>query len=163
MHRPASASPNRDWPFCLSGHIIISGAAAPPAYLSSPVTTAHSGNSGPPRRARGEREAVLAHLQAILDTRRGESLSAPDLGVLEFADVVHGRPAGAQALAHSIRVAIARHEPRLRGVVVQPVAGGDPLCLAFEISARLAGDDRREPLRARADLSASGCFKVHVP
>lgn len=106
---------------------------------------------------------MLAHLQALLDTRRGESLSAPDLGVVEFADIVHSFPAGAQAFAHALRVAIARHEPRLVGVVVQPVAADDPLCLAFEISARLAGDDRREPLRARADLSPGGCFKVHVP
>jgi type VI secretion system protein len=126
--------------------------------------TAANHPRGPFRRAhRGEREAVLAHLQALLDTRRGESLSAPGLGVVEFADIVHSFPAGAQALAHAIRVAIARHEPRLVGVVVQPVAADDPLCLAFEISARLAGDARREPLRARADLSASGCFKVHVP
>lgn len=119
---------------------------------------------GPFRRAhRAERDAVLAHLQVLLDTRRGESLAVPELGVVEFADIVHGFPAGAQAFAHALRVAIARHEPRLRGVVVQPVAGGDPLCLAFEISARLACDDRREPLRARADLSPGGCFEVHVP
>jgi len=112
---------------------------------------------------RSEHDAVLAHLQAILNTRRGESPSSPELGVLDFADVVHSFPAGAGALAHSIRAAIVRHEPRLRAVVVQRVDSDGPLTLAFEISARLAGDPRGAPLRARADLSAGGRFRVSPP
>lgn len=111
------------------------------------------------RRLGGPRDApgpagLLASVQSILDTHLGESLSSPALGVLDFADVVHRTGAGAQALAHSIRAALTRHEPRLRGVVVQ-LAGAGPLCLAFEISAHLAGQPR-EPLRARVDLSPSG-------
>lgn len=115
------------------------------------------------RARRSEHDAVLAHLQALLDTRRGESQSSPELGVLDFADVVHSFPAGAAALAHWIRATIVRHEPRLRGVVVRRIDGGDPLTLAFEISARLAGDERGPPLRARADLSAAGRFRVAAP
>ena len=108
---------------------------------------------------RSEQEAVVAHLQAILNTHIGESLSAAELGIIDFADVVHNFPASAQALLHSIRATILQYEPRLRTLNIQPVASGDPLALAFEISARYV-DDRRGPVRLRTELSVSGRFLV---
>jgi len=108
---------------------------------------------------RSDQEAVVAHLQAILNTHVGESLSAAELGIIDFAEVVHNFPASAQALLHSIRATILQYEPRLRTLNIQPVVSGDPLALAFEISARYV-DDRRGPLRLRTELSVSGRFHV---
>lgn len=104
-------------------------------------------------------DAVLAHLQVLLNTHIGESLASPTLGILDFADIVHGFPASAQVLAHSIRTTVLLHEPRLRDVAVQSVDSSDPLALAFEISARF-NDAVRSPLRARTELSASGHFQI---
>lgn len=108
---------------------------------------------------RSEQEAVVAHLQAILNTHIGESLSSAQLGIIDFADVVHNFPASAQALLHSIRATILQYEPRLRAVSIQPVSSSDPLALAFEISARYV-DERRGPLRLRTELSVNGRFHV---
>ncbi len=115
---------------------------------------------GAPRRS--EQESVLAHLQALLNSHLGESMSAPGLGILDFADIVHGFPASTQVLSHSIRTTILQHEPRLRTVTVTPSTSDDPLALAFEISGRLVGDDRHGPLRVRTELSASGHFHVQA-
>lgn len=106
-----------------------------------------------------EHDLVLAHLQALLNTHLGESLSSPLLGILDFADIVHGFPASTQVLALSIRSTVLLHEPRLRDVTVQAVESADPLALAFEISARFS-DPTRSPLRARTELSASGHFHI---
>ena len=108
---------------------------------------------------RSDQEAVVAHLQAILNTHIGESPSSAELGIIDFADVVHNFPASAQALLHSIRATILQYEPRLRTLNIQPVASSDPLALAFEISARYV-DERRGPLRLRTELSVSGRFYV---
>lgn len=108
---------------------------------------------------RSEQESVVAHLQAILNTHVGESMSALGLGIIDFADVVHNFPASAQVLLHSIRTTILQYEPRLRALSIQPVASSDPLALAFEISARYA-DERRGPLHLRTELSVSGRFQV---
>ncbi|HEY0135790.1 MAG TPA: type VI secretion system baseplate subunit TssE [Nannocystis sp.] len=108
---------------------------------------------------RSEQEAVVAHLQAILNTHIGESMSSAQLGIIDFADVVHNFPASAQALLHSIRATILQYEPRLRTVSIQPVASSDPLALAFEISARYV-DERRGSLRLRTELSVNGRFNV---
>lgn len=108
---------------------------------------------------RSEQEAVVAHLQAILNTHIGESLSSSELGIIDFADVVHNFPASAQALLHSIRATILQYEPRLRTLTILPAASNDPLALAFEISARYV-DEHRGPLRLRTELSVSGRFHV---
>jgi type VI secretion system protein len=127
-----------------------------PRAQRSPARGLYRRLLGGPRR--GDQESVLAHLQVLLNSHLGESLSAPGLGILDFADIVHGFPASTQVLSHSIRATILQHEPRLRSVTVTPTHSDDPLALAFEISGRLVGDDQRGPLRVRTELSAGGRF-----
>jgi type VI secretion system protein len=105
-----------------------------------------------------EQASVLAHLQALLNTRTGESFAAPDLGLVDFADVVHGFPASAQVLVQGIRAMILAYEPRLRSVQVRPIASADALALAFEISARFVAG--RGQLRLRTELTSSGHFEM---
>lgn len=111
---------------------------------------------GSPRRSK--QEAILAHLQALLSTRLGESLSAPNLGLIDFADIVHSYPASMQVLIHAIRAMLSQYEPRLRGVTVNHTSSDDPLTLALEITAHL--DEDGGAIHMRTELTASG--RVHV-
>ena len=81
-----------------------------------------------------ELESIVAHLHELLNTRVGESLSAPDFGIVDFADLVHNFPEATQVLQQSIRATVMKYEPRLRSVSVTPVPSQDPLSLAFELS-----------------------------
>lgn len=108
----------------------------------------------------GELESIVAHLQELLNTRIGESLSAPDFGIVDFADVVHNFPEATQVLQQSIRATILKYEPRLRNVSVHPAASSDSLMVAFEISARLASGQQRGVFRVRTELTPSGQMVV---
>jgi type VI secretion system protein len=108
----------------------------------------------------GELESIVAHLQDLLNTRAGESLSASDFGIVDFADVVHNFPEATQVLQQSIRATILKYEPRLRNVSVHPVQSGDVLMVAFEISARLASGAQRGVFRVRTELTPSGKMQV---
>jgi type VI secretion system protein len=88
-------------------------------------------------------ESVVEHLRVLLNTRRGDSVTTPDFGILDFADVVHEFPGGIQQLAKSIRTTIAQYEPRLKSVGVRHVPDDNPLTLRFEISAQLDGRSGR--------------------
>jgi type VI secretion system protein len=107
-----------------------------------------------------ELESIVAHLQELLNTRVGESLSAPDFGIVDFADLVHNFPEATQVLQQSIRATIMKYEPRLRSVSVTPVPSNDPLSLAFEISGRLASGTHRGPFRVRTELNSTGKMQV---
>lgn len=110
---------------------------------------------GGPRVAGGA--SLLSGVQAALETRLGESLASPELGVLDFAAVVHEAAAGAEALARSVRAALTRHEPRLCGVAVRALEAG-ALCHSFELRARVQGG--RERVVARLELSPCGRLRV---
>jgi len=86
-------------------------------------------------------------------------MTAPELGLVDFADVVHGFPASAQVVVQGIRTMLLRYEPRLRAIHVVPMRTDDPLTLSFDITARFVGQGRRV-LRLRTELSASGHFEV---
>lgn len=90
---------------------------------------------------------MLANLTLLLNTRAGDSAAAPEFGVPDLADLLHQFPAASKPLQQALRAAIARHEPRLRGVQVQAGAGH-----SLEISGQCCGG----PVRIRAALTASG-------
>ncbi|WAS95838.1 type VI secretion system baseplate subunit TssE [Nannocystis punicea] len=108
----------------------------------------------------GELESIVTHLQELLNTRSGESLSAPDFGIVDFADVVHNFPEATQVLQQSIRATILKYEPRLRNVSVHPVPSGDTLMIAFEVSARLASGAQRGVFRVRTEMTSTGKIQV---
>lgn len=116
--------------------------------------------SADPSRPVDEVHSIVGNLRAILNTRLGDSMSAKDFGVVDFVDLVHQFPSAAQTIQRSIRNTIAQYEPRLRNVRVRVVDSGDPLSLAFEVSARLVGDKRRGLVRVRTEMSQGGRVKV---
>jgi type VI secretion system protein len=96
----------------------------------------------------GELGLVLANLRLLFNTRPGDAAAAPDFGVPDLADLLHQFPAASGPLQQALRAAIARHEPRLRGVQIQAAPSGH----ALEISAQLHG----VALRLRAVFTPSG-------
>ncbi|MCA9704634.1 MAG: type VI secretion system baseplate subunit TssE [Myxococcales bacterium] len=116
--------------------------------------------SADPSRPVDEVHSIVGNLRAILNTRLGDSMAAKGFGVVDFVDLVHQFPSAAQTIQRSIRNTIAEFEPRLRNVRVRVVDSGDPLSLAFEVSARLVGDKRRGLVRVRTEMSQGGRVKV---
>jgi type VI secretion system protein len=107
-----------------------------------------------------EVESILAHLRVLLNTRRGDSVTAPDFGVVDFADVVHDWPGGVQQLARSIRATILEHEPRLRSVAVRYLPEAEGLVLRFEITAQLARAHGGRTLHLSTTMRAGGRVDV---
>jgi len=116
--------------------------------------------SADPSRPVDEVHSIVGNLRAILNTRLGDSMAAKGFGVVDFVDLVHQFPSAAQTIQRSIRSTVAEYEPRLRNVRVRVVDSGDPLSLAFEVSARLVGDKRRGLVRVRTEMSQGGRVKV---
>ena len=105
-------------------------------------------------------ELIVGNLQALLNTRLGDAVSAEGFGVVDLVDIIHDFPAAAQIMQRSIRATIAKYEPRLRNVSVRTVPSDDPLTLTFEISGRLAGDRRRGVVRLRSEMTHGGRVTV---
>jgi type VI secretion system protein len=105
-------------------------------------------------------DSILEHLRALLNTRKGDSASAPDFGVHSFIDLVHNFPGAAQILLRSIKATVLAFEPRLKNVNVRHVPEEDPLLLRYEISGQLADATDRRTLRFNTQISAGGRTKV---
>jgi type VI secretion system protein len=102
-------------------------------------------------------ESITRHLRVLLNTRKGESVSAPGYGILDFNDVVHTYPAAIQKMQASIRTAILEYEPRLKNVqVVHTPDAHEPMALKFEIIAQLSEKGSRCELRFRTRVGAGG-------
>ncbi|HEX5750986.1 MAG TPA: type VI secretion system baseplate subunit TssE [Archangium sp.] len=115
-----------------------------------------SGDMHPSRRE-DPVEAITRHLRVLLNTRKGESVSSPGYGILDFNDVVHTYPSAIQRMQASIQAAIQEYEPRLRNVVViHTPQAGDPSALKFEITAQLATKGSSRVLYFRTRLGAGG-------
>lgn len=93
-------------------------------------------------------EEVTQHLRVLFNTRKGESVSAPGFGIMDFNDIIHSFPAAIDRMQLSLRQAIQEYEPRLKNVVVLHVPDeGDPTSLKFEVSAQLVHRGSRRPIR----------------
>jgi type VI secretion system protein len=106
-------------------------------------------------------ESITRHLRVLLNTRRGESVSSPGYGILDFNDVVHSYPAAIHKMQASIRAAIQEYEPRLRNVVVVHTPdANEPAALRFEITAQLSQKDSRGFLRFHTRVGAGGQMEL---
>lgn len=106
-------------------------------------------------------ESITRHLRVLLNTRRGESVSSPGYGILDFNDVVHSYPSALQKIQTSLRTAIQEYEPRLKNVVVVHTPDPhEPAALKFEITAQLAQKGSREVLRFRTRVGVGGQLEL---
>lgn len=103
-------------------------------------------------------ESIIEHLRVLLNTRRGEAVTAPRYGVPDFTDLAHNFPGGIQVLQRGIRDTILEFEPRLKNVVVRHVPDDEALVLRFEITAKVADDNRI--LKVQTRVNAGGKIDI---
>ncbi len=118
----------------------------------------HSGGARP-----DEAASIIEHLRVVLNTRKGEAVTVPRLGVVDFTDVVHAFPHAIATLQSSIRETLLEFEPRLKSVIVRHVPDANPLVLRFEITAQRAQRGARggsSALRFQTELTSGGRFEV---
>jgi len=107
---------------------------------------------------------VAKHLQEMLNTRAGSSLSATEYGMVEISDMLHDFPDAMGIMQRAIKNAITKYEPRLKNVqvrLVQPDEDEQQLYVYFEISAQLVhpnGD--RQPVRFSTSVDESSNVRV---
>ncbi len=108
--------------------------------------------------------AVMAHLQQMLNTRRGSSLSAPDFGIMELSELMHHFPDALGIMQRSIKNAILKYEPRLKNVqvrAVEPDEDQNLMLVYFEITAQLVyPDGGRHPVRFSTSIDESSNVRL---
>lgn len=109
-------------------------------------------------RSESTADAIIEHLNALLNSRQGESETAASFGIPDFTDLVHAFPASLETLERAIKSAVTEYEPRLEAVSVRHVADDDPLVVKFEIAGRVAKD--KSTLRLRTRMSSGGHVRV---
>ena len=114
---------------------------------------------GEDRRTVDEYQSISEHLQMLLNTREGLSVTNPDFGLPDLTDIVHMLPDGVHALQNAIRDVILKYEPRLSKVKVRFVPSDDAFVLYFDITAR-RNDADKTPFRVRTALQPGNRFKV---
>jgi type VI secretion system protein len=104
--------------------------------------------------------SIVEHLRVLLNTRKGDSVTVPNFGVVDFTDLVHSFPSAVQTLQATIRATVLEFEPRLRNISVRHVPDDDPLVVRFEITAQPADRSARGVLRFRTQMSPGGKVEV---
>ncbi len=95
----------------------------------------------PPRRVRSRQDAAAArihaikrHLELILNSRRGCSMSTPGLGLRDFNDAAIGSADLLLRVSQDIRQSVAQFEPRVRVLAVRARPDASrPLDLTFRL------------------------------
>jgi len=106
-----------------------------------------------------ETQSISEHLQILLNTREGLSVTHPDYGLPDLTDIVHMLPDGVHALQNAIRDVILKYEPRLSKVKVRFVPSDDAFVLYFDVSAR-RNDAEKSFFHVRTALQPGNRFKV---
>ncbi|MCC7540818.1 MAG: type VI secretion system baseplate subunit TssE [Deltaproteobacteria bacterium] len=116
--------------------------------------------AGADSRPLDEVESITDHLRALLNTRIGESATAPEFGVIDISDLLHNFPDAVGILQRSIRQTILHYEPRLKNVSIRHVTTDDQLMLNFEIVAQLARKGSRGVIRFHTHVKPTGAVDV---
>jgi type VI secretion system protein len=106
-------------------------------------------------------ESVLEHLRKMLNVRQGSVCTLPDYGIPDLNSLFMQYPDAVLALRRIIRESLEKYEPRLRRVNVRYIPDeDDPLILRFEITARLAMDEKDSPIRIETVVGDNGEVRV---
>jgi type VI secretion system protein len=107
-----------------------------------------------------EVKAIVAHLQVLLNTRRGDAVTVPEFGVTDFSDIVNEFPGALPQLTKTIRATILEYEPRLKSVSVRHLPDEHALVLRFEITAQLTGGRTARALKLSTTIRPGGHVDV---
>ncbi len=103
--------------------------------------------------------AVLEHLQLMLNTRQGSSLTAPDYGIIELSEVLHDIANATGLMQRCIKNTILKYEPRLKNVQVRAIDSDEEqnqMFVYYEITAQLVHPDgERQPIRFNTSIDES--------
>ena len=119
----------------------------------------------PRRRARKESkrviDSVLSHLQRILNTRHGSVPIAGDFGLPDLTELHQNHLESLKAFERAIRQTIQKYEPRLKAIRVRFVPDEeDPFSLRFQIIAKLATEDYKDPVRFESVVGSDGRISI---
>jgi type VI secretion system lysozyme-like protein len=105
--------------------------------------------------------SILANLQLLLNTCRGNSLVDPEYGLPHLSSIRSSMPDSVRGYESAIRVAIERHEPRLKNVRVRHKPHRDDgLELRFEISGLVIDESERTAVRFETYADEDGRLVV---
>lgn len=106
-------------------------------------------------------EAVLRHLQQMLNTRQGSSTAVPEYGSPDYNDLLLQFPAAIPEIRKQLKAAIDRFEPRLSRAQVRHVPDADrPLTLRFDIAGHLLVGDEEIKIGFETLLDDTGHIRV---
>jgi len=107
-------------------------------------------------------DSVLANLRVVLNARAGCCETRPDFGLSDFNATTVSYRSMAGDIARDVENQIRLFEPRLRQVVVRPVADRSlGLDLVFHVSAELAYEDRAVRVRFDSVLGSDGHIRFN--
>ncbi|MFM2476469.1 type VI secretion system baseplate subunit TssE [Celerinatantimonas sp. MCCC 1A17872] len=106
-------------------------------------------------------ESIKHNVANILNTRMGESLSAPELGLIDFNDAMLESSDLSMHLRLAIRRALEHYEPRLCNLDVQVHSDPDrPIDLRFHVTANVNRGALHHSVQIELVLENSRKYKV---
>jgi type VI secretion system protein len=106
-------------------------------------------------------DSIIQHLERILNTRRGSAQISEDFGIPDFTDYRTAFPDAHRDLERAIRLTIQKYEPRLRTVRVKFILQEEEmLSVSFQIIARLAVDEAKDPVVFESTLDSDGKIRI---
>jgi len=101
--------------------------------------------------------SVRAHLQLLLNTRRGSVVIADDYGMPDFTNFLSGYPSTIPEMEKLIKQTISKYEPRLKNLQVRFVFDEEtPLLLKFKILATLHDKTKNSPVTFESHVTPGG-------
>lgn len=106
-------------------------------------------------------DSVKRNIAQLLNTRMGESLSSPDLGLLDFNDATLGSQDLAMKIRRAIRHCIERYEPRVEDIDIRVLPDATtPLKLKFHIVATVRTGAMHDKVQIDLFLDSNRSYRV---
>jgi type VI secretion system protein len=101
--------------------------------------------------------SIQAHLERMLNTRRGNAPVAPDYGIPDMADLVRSFPESIQSMEQAIRATVEKYEPRLCNIRVKYTGSEDDIfTLHFDLTAVLSPSSSGKRVSIKTEIDSSG-------
>lgn len=106
-------------------------------------------------------DSVKRNIAQILNTRMGEALSAPDLGLLDFNDATLGSQDLAMKIRRAIQYCLDRYEPRVEDIDIRVLPDATtPLKLKFHIVATVHTGAMHDKVQIDLFLDSNRSYRV---
>jgi len=107
-------------------------------------------------------DSIKRNVAHLLNTREGESQSAPELGLIDFNDASLSTMDLAVRIKIAINKCLALYEPRLKNISVQSISEpNDPLGLYFQLVAEINSDALHKKVNINLMLGSNRKYRVY--